>query len=46
MTKLLSMPDAIGRYVVDGSSIALGLQLEQMIPFAAGHEIIRHASST
>ena len=23
------------------SSVALGLQMEQMIPFAAGHEIIR-----
>jgi glutaconate CoA-transferase subunit A len=27
--------------VADGASVALGLQLEQMIPFAAGHEIIR-----
>jgi len=41
MSKLLSMPDAIARHVRDGSSVALGLQLEQMIPFAAGHEIIR-----
>ncbi len=39
--KLLSMHDAIARHVSDGSSVALGLQLEQMIPFAAGHEIIR-----
>lgn len=35
------MRDAIAEFVPDGSSIALGLQLEQMIPFAAGHEIIR-----
>jgi glutaconate CoA-transferase subunit A len=35
------MPDAIARFVPDGASVALGLQTEQMIPFAAGHEIIR-----
>lgn len=35
------MPDAVAEFVPDGSSVALGLQLEQMIPFAAGHEIIR-----
>jgi glutaconate CoA-transferase subunit A len=39
--KLLRMEEAIRRFVADGSSIALGLQMEQMIPFAAGHEIIR-----
>src|SRR5215813_14318003 len=41
MSKLASMQDAISRFVPDGASVALGLQLEQMIPFAAGHEIIR-----
>jgi glutaconate CoA-transferase subunit A len=35
------MRDAITELVKDGSSVALGLQLEQMIPFAAGHEIMR-----
>ena len=35
------MRDAIAELVPDGSSVALGLQLEQMIPFAAGHEVIR-----
>ncbi len=35
------MRDAVARFVPDGSSVALGLQMEQMIPFAAGHEIIR-----
>lgn len=35
------MSDAIATLVPDGASVALGLQLEQMIPFAAGHEIIR-----
>jgi glutaconate CoA-transferase subunit A len=41
MAKLRSMHDAIAEFVPDGASVALGLQLEQMIPFAAGHEIIR-----
>jgi glutaconate CoA-transferase subunit A len=41
MSKLLSMHDAISDFVPDGASVALGLQMEQMIPFAAGHEIIR-----
>ncbi len=35
------MSDAITRLVPDGTSLVLGCQLEQMIPFAAGHEIIR-----
>src|SRR5437868_12540544 len=41
MSKLRSMRDAIAEFVPDGSYVAVGLQLEQMIPFAAGHEIIR-----
>lgn len=41
MPKLLSMREAIAEFVPDGATVALGLQLEQMIPFAAGHEIIR-----
>src|SRR5256885_10894668 len=41
MKKLRSMRDAIAELVPDGSSVGLGLQLEQMIPFAAGHEVIR-----
>ena len=41
MSKLLTMREAVAELVPDGSSVALGLQLEQMIPFAAGHEIIR-----
>lgn len=35
------MRDAIADCVPDGASVAMGLQMEQMIPFAAGHEIIR-----
>jgi glutaconate CoA-transferase subunit A len=35
------MRSAIAELVPDGSTVALGLQMEQMISFAAGHEIIR-----
>ena len=35
------MNSAIAALVPDGASVALGLQMEQVIPFAAGHEIIR-----
>jgi glutaconate CoA-transferase subunit A len=41
MTKLLTLRDAVARYVPDGAMVLLGAQMEQMIPFAAGHEIIR-----
>jgi glutaconate CoA-transferase subunit A len=41
MSKLVTMHEAIANLVPDGASVALGLQMEQMIPFAAGHEIIR-----
>jgi glutaconate CoA-transferase, subunit A len=41
MSKLITMREAIAELVPDGASVALGLQMEQMIPFAAGHEIIR-----
>jgi glutaconate CoA-transferase subunit A len=35
------MKNAIAQYVPDGSSVAIGLALEPLIPFAACHEIIR-----
>jgi len=35
------MANAIERFVPDGSTVALGVALEPLIPFAAGHEIIR-----
>ncbi|HEX7286605.1 MAG TPA: CoA-transferase [Candidatus Angelobacter sp.] len=41
MSKLVTMREAIEAHVPDGSSVALGLQMEQMIPFAAGHEMVR-----
>src|SRR5919204_5562087 len=41
MSKQITVRSAIAELVADGASVALGLQLEQMIPFAAGHEVIR-----
>src|SRR6266849_4802739 len=41
LSKLLSMREAIAEFVPDGASVALGLQMEQMIPFAAGQEMVR-----
>lgn len=41
MSKRMSMAEAIARYVPDGASVAVSLALEALIPFAAGHEIIR-----
>src|SRR5947208_10692408 len=39
--KACSMREAIDRYVPDGSSVVMGTALESLIPFAAGHELIR-----
>jgi glutaconate CoA-transferase subunit A len=41
MGKVISMREAVARFVPDGASVAIGLALEACIPFAAGHEIIR-----
>lgn len=41
MSKILDMRGAIRNFVPDGSSVCLGMQMEQMIPFSAAHEIIR-----
>lgn len=35
------MAEAIKRFVPDGATVALGTCLEALIPFAAGHEMIR-----
>ncbi|MEE4605723.1 MAG: CoA-transferase [Desulfobacteraceae bacterium] len=40
-SKLMSLSEAVRRFVPDDSSVAMGLSLESLIPFAAGHEIIR-----
>lgn len=37
----MALAEAIRRFVPDGSTVALGLSLEPLIPFAAGHELIR-----
>src|SRR5258705_11798089 len=37
----MSMAEAIDRFVPDGSTVAMGTALEALIPFAAGHEMIR-----
>ena len=37
----MSMRSAVVRFIPDGASVAMGLALESVIPFAAGHEIIR-----
>ncbi len=39
--KVMTMAEAIKRFVPDGATVALGTALEALIPFAAGHEMIR-----
>jgi len=41
MSKIMTMCDAVARFVPRGSSVVMGAALESLIPFAAGHEIIR-----
>jgi glutaconate CoA-transferase subunit A len=40
-SKLLPLPETIAQFVPDGSLVAMGTAQETLIPFAAGHEIIR-----
>src|SRR5246127_53519 len=35
------MKEAVARFVPDGTSVCMGTALEALIPFAAGHEMIR-----
>ncbi len=35
------MQDAIARLVPDGASVCMNTAIEALIPFAAGHELIR-----
>src|SRR5258705_12335815 len=37
----MSMREAVARFAPDGASICMGAALEALIPFAAGHELIR-----
>ncbi len=41
MGKMVTMAQAIQRFVPDGCSVLMGAALESLIPFAAGHEMIR-----
>ena len=41
VSKVMTMAEAVLRFVPNGSSVALGAALEPAIPFAAGHELIR-----
>jgi glutaconate CoA-transferase subunit A len=40
-SKLKPLSEAIERFLPNNSSVAMGLSLESLIPFAAAHEIIR-----
>jgi glutaconate CoA-transferase subunit A len=40
-SKVMSMAEAVARFVPDGACLAIGTALEPAIPFAAGHELIR-----
>jgi glutaconate CoA-transferase, subunit A len=42
-SKVMTMREAVARHVPSGAMVLLGAQLEQMIPFAAGHELIRQS---
>jgi glutaconate CoA-transferase subunit A len=39
--KLSTLDEAVARFVKDGASVVMGTALESLIPFAAGHELIR-----
>lgn len=40
-SKQLTLAAAVARFIPDGASVAMGLAQEILIPFAAGHEIVR-----
>ena len=42
VSKLTSMQQAVSEHVPSGSMVLMGAALEQMIPFSAAHEMIRH----
>ena len=44
-TKLLSLAEAIDRFVSDQAHVVMGTALESCIPFAAGHELIRQGKN-
>ncbi|MCI0547368.1 MAG: CoA transferase subunit A [Candidatus Rokubacteria bacterium] len=40
-SRLMPLREAVHRFVPDGTSVCMGTALEALIPFAAGHELIR-----
>lgn len=40
-SKLTSLREAVDRWVPDGATVVMSAALEALIPFAAGHEIVR-----
>ncbi len=40
-SKLMSLKEAVRQFVPDGATVLMGAALESLIPFAAGHEIMR-----
>ncbi len=40
-SKLMTTREAVAQHIPSGANVLLGAQMEQMIPFAAGHELIR-----
>ena len=45
MAKLVPLEDALDRLVPNGASVAIGMALESLIPFAAGYSLIRQAGA-
>lgn len=41
LNKLTTLEEAIERFVPNGASVVMGTALESLIPFAAGHQLIR-----
>jgi glutaconate CoA-transferase, subunit A len=41
VSKQIALAEAVDHWVPDGGSVVMGTALEALIPFAAGHEIIR-----
>jgi len=41
VNKVMTMREAVERFVSDGMAVAMSCSLEPLVPFAAGHEIIR-----
>src|SRR5689334_14451589 len=39
--KLMRLEEALERFAPDGASVVMGTALEALIPFAAGHALIR-----